>query len=317
LPTEAALRPFLVSDGSYLDSGDDLETGIHNFMTDSDMIGVKLTQPTIVERISETELRIVFQVNLINEGPSAYDLVFKKEGTIWKIKGNQKAFQYNLGALNVYYKASATFERRLDVSIGMTPVDVSYVKITGAGLSSPLLMQRNVDSSNQWGYVKTDQSIDYSSWLRECGQQDALSPCIDFSKVGPNAVYTFQALDKNKQPILKAFTDVLPRPPVSNADAQANVKKWFADVISVTPANYSNIVDGTNISILVATPTDSNYTFRGLAYRAGGTYIEGSRLANDGKTVNLTWSGGTPTDRPTIDLWTIGDYERRFLTVSP
>ena len=316
LPTEAALRPFLVSDGSYLDSGDDLETGIHNFMTDSGMIGVSLSQPTIIERISETELRIAFQVDLVDEGISAYELVFKKEGAVWKVKGNQKPFEQNVEALNVYFKAAVKFERKLELRVNSVPPAVSYIKITGAGLSAPLLMQRNVESSNSWGYVKADNSIDYSSWLSECGEQAELSPCIDFSKVGSDAIYTFQALNQNKQPILKTFTQILPRPPVTNADAQANVKKWFADVVSVTPANYTSIVNGTNISVSVAIPTDSAYVFRGLSYNGGGTRVESHRLGTDGKTVNLTWSGNTPTFKPSIDIWTTGAYSRRFLTVT-
>lgn len=316
LPTDAALRPFLVNDGSYLDAGDDLETGIHNFMTDSEMIGVTLNQPTIVERVNDTELRIEFQVNLVNEGLSTYEVIFKKDGSVWKIKGDQKPFEHGLQALNVFYKTDVKFERKLDLSINHVPPAVSYIKITGAGLSAPLLMQRTVGSSSRWGYVKADNSVDSTSWLSECGEQAELSPCIDFSKVPSDTVYTFQALDQNKQPILKSFTDVLPRSPVTNADAQANVKKWFADVTSVTPANYGSIVNGTNISVSVATPTDSAYVFRGLSYSADGTRVESHRLGADGKTVNLTWSGSTPTSQPGIDLWTKDSYGRRFLTVT-
>ena len=132
LPTEAALRPFLVSDGSYLDSGDDLETGIHNFMTDSGMIGVSLSQPTIIERISETELRIAFQVDLVDEGISAYELVFKKEGAVWKVKGNQKPFEQNVEALSVYFKAGVKFERKLELRVNNVPPTVSYIKIAYA-----------------------------------------------------------------------------------------------------------------------------------------------------------------------------------------
>ena len=164
--------------------------------------------------------------------------------------------------------------------------------------------------------MKADNSIEHSSWLSECGEQAELSPCIDFSKVESDTIYTFQALNQNKQPILKTFTEVLPRPPVTNVDAQANVKKWFADVVSVTPTNYISIVNGTNISITVATPTDPAYVFRGLSYYASGTRVESHRLSTDGKTVNLTWSGSTPTVKPNIDIWTTGTYSRRFLTVT-
>lgn len=314
LPAAAALRQLFVSDGSFLEDGLDLDSSISEFITDSEMIGTQVSQPTILKRISDTELEVEFQDLQTGE---SHNFFFKKEGTVWKIKGNQKLLGENIEALNVYFAENAgRFERKLDVGIFYAPPAVSYLKVTGAGLSSPLLMQRNVQSSNSWGYVKADNSIDHSSWLSECGEQAELSPCIDFSKVGTDAVYTFQALDQNKQPILKAFTQVLPRPPVTNADAQANVKKWFANVVSVTPANYTSIVNGTNISVSVAIPTDSAYVFRGLSYNGGGTRVEGHRLSTDGKTVNLTWSGSTPTVKPNIDIWTTGAYSRRFLTVT-
>lgn len=314
LPTAAALRQLFVSDGSFLDDGLDIDSSISEFITDSEMIGTLASLPKILKRISDTELEIEFQDLKTSEN---HKFVFKKEGAIWKIKGNQKPIGENLEALNVYFAQGAgSFERKLDIGIFYAPPAVSYLKVTGAGLSTPVLMQRNVSGSNGWSFVKSDNSLDRSSWLSECGEQATLSPCIDFSKTPSDTVYTFQALDQNKQPILKSFTEVLPRPPVTNADAQANVKKWFADVTSVTPANYSNIVNGTNISVSVATPTDSAYVFRGLSYSTDNTRVESHRLGADGKTVNLTWSGSTPTSQPGIDLWTKDSYGRRFLTVT-
>lgn len=322
IPSAASLKPLFVSDGSFLQEGQDLETFLEIELLDPENKAIVVSSPVILKRISDNELNIRLQIS----GPSGWtesdDWIFKKEGNIWKIKGNQSPVEQDLGALNVrtmagiYGNSETVYARKLESWVGYAPTNVAYIQMTGPGLASPVLIARQQDNWTGWGFVKSNNTIDATTWLSECGQQVEFSPCIDFSKVGNDAIYTYQPLNSNKQKVLTSYTKILERPPLSNADAKTNADKWFANVVKITPQSYLTIQNGTNIAIEIAKPTDNRYHYNSISYGTNNEAVEVDGLAADGKTANVTWEGSTPTTRPFINVWSYGEYGRGFVTLT-
>lgn len=322
IPSAASLKPLFVSDGSFLHEGQDLETFLEIELLDPENKAIVVSSPVILKRISDNELNIRLQIS----GPSGWtesdDWIFKKEGNIWKIKGNQSPVEQDLGALNVrtmagiYGNSETVYARKLESWVGYAPTNVAYIQMTGPGLASPVLIARQQDNWTGWGFVKSNNTIDATAWLSECGQQVEFSPCIDFSKVGNDAIYTYQPLNSNKQKVLTSYTKILERPPLSNADAKTNADKWFANVVKITPQSYLTIQNGTNIAIEIAKPTDNRYHYNSISYGTNNEAVEVDGLAADGKTANVTWEGSTPTTRPFINVWSYGEYGRGFVTLT-
>jgi hypothetical protein len=322
LPSVASLRPLFVSDGSFLQEGQDLETFLEVELLDPENKGIVLSSPVILKRISDTELNIRLQISEPDGRIDSDEWIFKKEGSIWKIKGNQSPVEQDIGSVNVrtmagmYNNSETLYARKLESWVGYAPNNVAYIQITGPGLASPVLMVRQSDNWVGWGFVKSNNTIDPTTWLSECGQQIQFSPCVDFSKVGNDAIYTFQPLNINKEKVLTSYTKNLERPPVSNDDAKANANKWFASVVKITPQNYSTIQNGTNIAIEILKPSDNRYYFDSLSYGLNDQVVEVDGLTLDSKLANVTWSGNTPTTRPFINVWSYGEYGRAFVTLT-
>lgn len=322
IPSVASLRPFFVNDGSFLQEGIDLTTFLEVELLNPTNKGLVLSSPVIVKRISDNELNIRVQIADPSGWTDSDEWIFKKEGNLWKIKGNQSPVEQDMESVNVrtvagmYGNNETIYARKLESWVGYAPNTVAYIQISGPGLTSPVLMARQTNNWVGWGFVKSDNSIDPTTWLSECGEQAYLSPCVNFSQVGNNAVYTFQPLNSNKQTILTSYTKTLERPPVSNADAKTNAEKWFANVVKTTPQNYLTIQNGTNIAVEIMKPTDSRYHYSSITYGVNDEVIQVDGLAADGKTANVTWSGGTPSSRPFINVWSYGEYGRAFVTLT-
>lgn len=322
LPTVASLRPLFVSDGSFLQEGQDLDNFLEVELLDPENKGIVLSSPVILKRISDNELNIRLQISGAGGWVESDEWIFKKEGSIWKIKGNQSPVEQDIESVNVrtlagmYNNSETLYARKLESWVGYAPSNVAYIQITGPGLTSPVLMARQFGNWVGWGFVKTNNTIDPTTWISECGEQIQFAPCVDFSKVRSDAVYTFQPLNTNKQKVLTSYAKILERPPVSNEAAKANASKWFANVVKITPQNYSTVQNGTNIAIEILKPSDSRYYFSSINYGVNNQAVEGDDLALDGKTVNVTWSGTTPTTRPFINVWSYGEYGRGFVTLT-
>ena len=102
LPTVQALKAFFVSDGTFLQGGLDLDDFIESDLLDEYNLGLTLSSPVIVKKISDTELGVKFQISGFDEGVESDYFVFKKEGNVWKIKGNQRSVGVDVSSVNVY-----------------------------------------------------------------------------------------------------------------------------------------------------------------------------------------------------------------------
>jgi hypothetical protein len=83
LPSVASLRPLFVSDGSFLQEGQDLETFLEVELLDPENKGIVLSSPVILKRISDTELNIRLQISEPDGRIDSDEWIFKKEGSIW------------------------------------------------------------------------------------------------------------------------------------------------------------------------------------------------------------------------------------------
>lgn len=336
-PSNTTLRSFFVTDGTFLDGGGTLDTLLNDITSDPSVIGIKL-QPSIIGYNADGTLTVDVHATQKGGSTNHFDWIMKKVGGVWKIWGDQRPVDNSLMALNVRFLpnsdalfgnvwlagSSMQYQRELELYVDYAPAGIDYVKVTGPGLpAAGVLMKR----STQWqGFVLVQNdgvTESNTTWVGACGDAGtpAAEPCIDFSLVPVNSVYTFAPLDSSQASIpgVASYTRVLPAAPASNADAIANAAKWFASISSITPAHYGTLANGSNIHMDLVMPTDSTYLIDSTYYH----YDDGVNVQNlesyvpaaDGHSVDFTWSGVAPTSSPSISVWIKGPDDRRFLTL--
>lgn len=336
-PTNSNLLGFFVSDGSFLNGGRILETFLNEITSDPEIMGIALSHPSILEYIDASTLRVAILATESNGLTESFDWVMKKVGGSWKVTGDQLPIDNSLHAVNARWLPSSDrfgnswlmstprYERKLSMWVDYAPAGIDYIRVTGPGLMvsgvvAPMLLHRSATTVSGFVPVKSDGITDTNGgWVGECGDAytPADEPCVDFSLISLNSVYTFEVLDTNKAVIAgkPSFTRTLPRAAASNADAQTNASQWFASFSSITPANYSALTDGSNIHVGLTLPTDSSFRFGSAHYQFSGTLrIEARSLAADGHSVDFTWSGAAPTGAPSLYVWTKDIYSREFVT---
>jgi len=340
-PDKPSLRALFVSDGSFLDSGQDLDTFLQDITSKEDIHGIQFSGITILEHVDATTLRVGVTLTRADSSDSdSAEFVMKKIDGVWKIAGDQRPFESDVRAVNqrnatgTFATGDTHYHRYLELHFNDSATDVMYVKVAGPGLStgqqSGVTLHRSAENFDGFSFVNDDGSDGYGgSWLSECsdvqqmqqqmqqqgsGSTPPTPPCVDFSAVGLNAGYTFTALDVNRVEIAgKSVTLTLPAPPLSNTAAEANAARLFASFVSVTPANYSVLADGTTITVALTLPTGGS-VLDGLQYSSKNTSVEAKGLHNSGASVDLTWEGAAPTEAPNISVWTSGELGREFVT---
>jgi hypothetical protein len=331
-PDSPTLRALFVSDGSFLDAGQDLDTFLHDVTSDDEAIGITFSGVSILERIDDTTLRIGLQFTKADGSDSdTGDWIMKKVDGVWKIAGDQRSVGTDVGAVNArnvsgsfgWLDTGSQYSRYLELYVDYAPVDVEYIVVTGPGLTSTrennaVILHRSTEFEG-FSIVNSDDSEGSGSWLSECGtlQHQPLAPCVDFSTVGLNELYTFTPLDSNSAAIAgkPAFTRILPAPPLSNALAETNAVRLFGSVVAVIPADYTSFTDGTTITVTVDLPAEGGSVLNSVQYSSESTFIESRSLNADGVSVDLTWEGAAPVYAPSLNIWMSGDLGRAFVTL--
>lgn len=323
------------SDVSFLFGGADLETFLNQITSDPEMVGARLVSPVITERVSDTQLwvRMSFLDNSGRE--EALQLLAVKVGGSWLLAGNQHWINPGLEAHNARrlgynddplfgldYLAGTTYFRFLETYIDGVPEDVEYVRVSGPGLKvngetvGSFMQHRSASSLSGFPIMQGDNVTDgYTTWLSECGEEEAGYPCIDFSAVTLDSEYTYELLDASLNPIAgkPGFTTTLPALPVSNADAATNASSWFGKVTAMTPSTPAQVGDGSTVTATLSLPTAAGSGFDGFAYSANGIWTN-SDVLGSGNKVDVTWSGAAP-DRAEYYLYTFDSANRIFLTI--
>lgn len=344
-PDNATLLGLFAADGSFLHNGQDAESFLYDITSDPEMLGSALISPAIVDYIDADTMKVGFVFREADgdmepalDGDNVF--VMKKIEGIWRVAGNQRPIDIDADAVNVrwlpnsnalfgmewQFDGAPRYERNVEFWVGYAPADVVYVRVAGPGLYlggeavNSILLHRSAET--EAGFVPlTSEGLDSGGgWIRACDEVDEFwtPPC--FGTIPDNAEYTITSLDVDQVPIESkpAFTIILPRPPVSNAEAAAYASQRFADFSSILPAGYGSLEDGSNLRVTLTLPTASGYTMDEVSYvdysGDGIRRVDSSTLASDGRSVDLSWSGVAPVAAPDIRIWIRDPYERYYVT---
>lgn len=344
-PGNATLLGLFAADGSFLHNGQDGESFLHDITSDPEMVGSALISPAIEEYVDANTMKVAFLFREADgdlepalDGDNVF--VMKKLEGVWRIAGNQRPIDIDADAVNVrwlpnsntlfgmewQFDGAPRYERNVEFWVGYAPADVVYVRVAGPGLYldgeavDSILLHRSAET--EAGFVPlTSEGLDTNGgWIRACDEVDEFwtPPC--FGSIPDNAEYTITSLDVEQLPIetKPAFTIILPKPPVSNAEAAANASQWFANFSSILPAGYGSLEDGSNIRVTMTLPTASGFTVDEVSYvdYSGEEIrrVDSLSLASDGRSVDLSWSGLAPTQVPDIRIWVRDAYERYYVT---
>lgn len=336
--TDPALLNMFAS--NFLNGGLDRDTFIHELTTDSNLIGMRVTGVELLEDPANSDtwqhISVVVQNSAASGGRlDATDFYLKLEGGVWKNAGDQRPVFNVLGVLNRLSLGSASpfglpwntggdlYTRALDVGVEYAPPAVAYLQVEGPGLAvNSVVLQRNAVLDG-WELLDADGGVPThsNSSLEECGTGNVSlgQPCINFSEVPFDAVYTFTPRDSSKATMVDApaYTRVLPAPPVTNAEAEAHRLDWFASIVSVTPG-YQSIIDTTAITLTIVLPLDTRYAlgnspdFKG-DNADGAVRVGLSRVGSSATVFRGNWSGSAPLSAPRIWVDTHGPYDRSFI----
>ena len=312
----------------YLDDGSTREEFLSsNNLLSVENIGLKLLSAVILKRDGDNKIWITLS-GISKTGESFGETVLFKKGddSVWRMAGNRRLASIHAQAINSRstYNVQNVFERQLEFGVDSDASNtIQYITITGPGLSTPLGLIRSTSAGpanfNVEGYVYS------TSWVRDCVGQGIVGPCVDFTQVPNDAVYTVTYFDK-KGGTAKPQIDtlVLPRPPVSNADAAANVNAWFGTpaLDKFLPLSYKTLADGNGITIAWTNATNSAYRPSHVGFSAQESTQNGITFHEDlngTETLKLlgTWSGSAPTTTPNFWIFTTGPFNRKFVTNAP
>jgi hypothetical protein len=344
-PDNATLLGLFAADGSFLDSGRDVESFLYDITSDPEMLGSALISPAIVDYIDADTMKVGFVFREADgdmepalDGDNVF--VMKRLGGIWRIAGNGRSFDIDVDAINARFLPNSNslfgvswnessvpyYQRNMELWVDYAPADVVYIRVSGPGFKlggnpvASILLHRSADTES--GFVPMDSLGNDANggWIPACDEEreGPYAPCVDFSVLADNTEYTAQALDVEQQPIASkpAFTIILPRPPVSNAEAAANASQWFASFSSILPAGYSALTDGSNIYMTLTLPAASGFVLDDAHYVGwnGSETVRVDAPSLNSNTINLTWSGPAPVEEPELRLWVRDAYERYYVT---
>lgn len=338
LPSEsdATLLAIFGDNANFLDSGEDLSTFLNDISSDPENIGGKMLTPVIERYESNTRMWVRATFVESDGWKESFEMLAVKVGDAWMLAGDQRWIDTDPESKNVRrlgyadnatfgtsWQADTTYFRILELYVDYAPADVEYIRVSGPGFKADgstvdsMLLHRTTGLSG-FTIMENDGVTDgYTSWAYECGAPEGPtnSPCVDWSEITLSSTYTYELLDSSKAAISgkPGFSVTLSWLPVSNADAAANVGKWFASIVSVTPITSDLVTDGTTISVTLTLPTEAGAGFDGLAYATNNTWIDTETI--DGDVVDLTWSGDTPMWTPEFFLYSFDSSGRAFLTI--
>lgn len=285
----------------------------------ADMIGFKLSSPTILRKVSDSVLWVRF--NYAEGGTSGSSgtakMQFRKNASgVWQMAGNRQHADITIHSVNSRYidGASTYFSRNLEVWIDSSADTIQYARLTGPGLDTAgVELVRSTDAAATNFNVS---GLPYSgSFVPDCVDRNNQQPCIDFTQMGSNAQYTITYLDAARTP-QATDTVMVPTAPVSNDEARANVATRFAsfDSSRFLPASYAGLANGGSISVSWTNPTDSSHVTHHLGFQVGDTSFHNDLKRTDTTKVLGSWSSGTPGSAGQVWIFTADSQARRYVT---
>lgn len=285
-----------------------------------DNIGLKLINVVIV-KLEGTD-KIWATLNGKDADGSTWDniMLFKKGGdNIWRMAGNRRQAGIHTQAVNDRYMSNNgyVYNRNLEFWVDRSSNNaIQYMTVTGPGLSSTIGLLRSTNNQDEF-QVETDNNQFSGNWVRDCNSTPVVNPCVDFSKVPHDAEYTVTYYDhKGGTAFPETYSLILPRPPVSNADAEANAAVWFMtpNLSQFLPVTYQALANGTSITLAWTNPTDPAYKASRIGFNGGSAQLAVDVSASLTTKILGTWAGNAPTMQPYYWMFSEGPHKRKFNT---
>lgn len=291
-----------------------------NDLLSIDNIGIKLINAVIV-KLEGTD-KIWATLNGKDADGSAWDdiMLFQKgsDGS-WRMAGNRRQAGIHTQAVNDRYMSNNgyVYNRNLEFWVNRSTNNaIQYMTVTGPGLSSTLGLLRSTNNQDEF-QIETDNNQFTGNWVRDCSSTPVLNPCVDFSKVPNDAEYTVTYYDhKGGTAFPETYSLILPRPPVSNADAQANAAAWFMtpNLNQFLPLSYKTLANGNSITLAWTNPTDTAFSATRIGFNSSMINMSSEVKPSLTSKIVGTWSGSAPTMSPYYWMFSVGPYQRKFNT---
>jgi hypothetical protein len=311
----AGLQALFTSD--VLQDGADLSGLLSDQMLlSADNVGLKFANPVIFgQSDSGNKLKVRVSVSTTAGGTSEIVIGFKKVNGSWLFWGNRALGDVSVKSTNGrgYYNGAFHYNRYVEVWVDSARNDVASIVVTGPGFGNDYgsitgvkLEPSTNNATVNFEVVNPDGTHQTTSLVPACDEVSADLACVDTSAMGTNGRYTVHYYDANGVELTPTGggTDVkeVPRPPVSNADAQTYAARWFADFTSYTPASITGLTNGVTLSASWTVPTDSAYSVVDLGFQADNNAVHfQADLQATQTSVNFgTWSGAAPS---TANIW--------------
>jgi hypothetical protein len=309
-----------------LDSGLGRSDFLSENLLDPELIGAKFIRVDLLQRVSPTLIWGNVYLKTAEGVDEDGKVLFAKEGDVWRFYGNRLHTDIDVSAVNsrqIRIGQADLYERRIEVWVdGSADNRIGYFTVAGPGISGVIGFIRS--STNGASNFNVDGYTYNTSQIGECGV--VTGPCINIEKITNDAQYTVTYYDqKNGNVVLSPDTLTLPRPPVSNADALANVKKWFVtpEFAQFVPAGYQSITSATLATKIVwINPTDPLYAPEHIGinvqYSNADTGATSSEDLNPAATSftfgQLVTSEKTIASPPYFWIFSKGPFDRMFIT---
>lgn len=263
--------------------------------TNPELIGLKFSNPVILERVTADKVRVAVMGTFKTETWTD-TFEFRKVNGVWLNAGNQQLADHEAtpvvsrqpnwtvdqnGVQLWTNKANDEYRRYLETWSESGNANIYKINIKGPGLKTAGIdLIRSVQGGNNAMFKLAFGEWDGTTWLRECNKDIGETPnnalnnpnlppspsnsdCIDFTNVDTSATYAYTYYDQGGTEIPNgggvATQKKIAGAPVSRADAIANFSKWFATLTGITPTIPSGLTDGQAVRITWTAPTDLAY----------------------------------------------------------
>jgi len=327
-------------DPEFLDYGQNLDQlmsadGILN----AENVGITLSNPVILKRSADglvMWVRYLYKNTTTGEDGSDTMAFRKNSSGKWLALGNRQLGDTSITSVNSRHLSNNQYfyQRNMEFWVDeQTRNDVQFVNITGPGLTdsitvggrtiSGIVLKRSTsDPASSFVVLDKNGAAQNGSWVQLCSDRPQLdltaNVCVDGTQLGTDNEYTVTYHDidgvKLADPLGEDIKIVVPRPPVSNAEAEANASKWFATFTLFAPATYAQIVANSSIVYSWTLPSEATYVPRHIGFSTEDTRFSLEVRPTDTTRTIGTWSALASPGWANAWIHVKGPYDRRYVT---
>lgn len=311
------------------------EDGILN----AENVGITLSNPVILRRSDDGQIMWVrYHYKNTAAGEDGSDtMAFRKNSSgQWLALGNRQFGDTSITSVNSRYLSNNqyTYQRNMEFWVDeQTRNEVQFVNITGPGLTDSItvggqtitgivLKRSTSDPASPFVVLNKNGIAQNGSWVPLCEDRQVFNTnidlCVDGTRLGTDNEYTVAYYDANgvklADPLGEDIKIVVPRPPVSNTEAEANAGKWFATFTTFAPATYAQIVKNSSIVYAWTLPSDTTYVPNHIGFSTNDTHFGLDVKPTETTRVVGTWNADTSPSGANVWIHVKGPYDRRYVT---